>query len=390
MLLGPRNEPGAPQGIVCFAGDSWSGNPHSRHHLMKRFAAAGWWVLFVEGVPMRGVVAGDPHEWGRIRRKLRSPAGLRTPLPRLHTLQPMPIPPTGPLGRRMQVGGLWLQINAAKRRLGLRGSCISWFSLPVAAPLRGHLSDSASIFYYQDRYEEFMHVDAPYLRAGVARLAAECDISIASAQELADDLVGLGAQPIVVPHGVDTEFFAAPAPIPEDLAGLERPLVGCVGLIDDHMDLSAIGAIAESLDHGTVVLVGASNISSAHLEHHRIRLLGPRPYETMPGYLQAFDVCLVPFARTRLTAAVNPIKLREYLAAGRPTVATPLPEIVPYRDVVELVEDDDWPAALKRALAPGADTEAHRAARRARVRAESWDVAAERVAALLRRLPVAR
>jgi glycosyltransferase involved in cell wall biosynthesis len=357
---------------------------------MKRFAAAGWWVLFVEGVPMRGVVASDRHEWSRIRRKLRSPAGLRTPLPRLHTLQPLPIPPTGPIGRRLQAGGLWLQINAAKRRLGVRGSCISWFSLPVAAPLRGHLGDSASIFYYQDRYDAFAHVDVTYLQAGVARLAAECDIAIASAQELADDLTELGARPVVVPHGVDTEFFATPAPIPADLTRLERPLVGCIGLIDDHIDLSAIAAIAESLDYGTVVLVGASNTSSTHLEHQRIRLLGPRPYETMPGYLQAFDVCLVPFARTRLTAAVNPIKLREYLAAGRPTVATPLPEIVPYRDVVELVEDDDWPDALKRALAPEADTEARRAERRARVRAESWDVAAERVATLLRLLPGAR
>lgn len=357
---------------------------------MKRFAAAGWWVLFVEGVPMRAISAGDPQEWGRIRRKLRRRAGLHTPLPNLHTLQPIPIPPAGPIGRRLQARALQLQVNAARRRLRLAGPCISWFSLPVAAPLRGHVGDCASIFYYQDRYEEFEHVDRAYLRAGVARLASECDITIASAQQLAEDLLEHGACPVVVRHGVDVEFFARRAATPTDLVGLERPLVGCVGLVDHHLDLAAIRSIARTLDKGTVVLVGGTNIGAHDLEHSRIRRIGPRPYEAMPGYLHAFDACLVPFVHNRLTCAVNPIKLREYLAAGRPTVATPLPEILAYRDVVEVVEDGDWPAALRRALAPEADTEGRRAARRERVRSEDWNVAAERVAVLLRKLPDAR
>ena len=91
-------------------------------------------------------------------------------------------------------------------------------------------------------------------------------------------------------------------------------------------------AIAGSLQHGTLVLVGGLNTDPAPLAHPRIRLLGRRDYADMPAYVQAFDACLVPFARTRLTAGVNPIKLREYLAAGRPTVATELPETVPYAD----------------------------------------------------------
>jgi glycosyltransferase involved in cell wall biosynthesis len=116
-----------------------------------------------------------------------------------------------------------------------------------------------------------------------------------------------------------------------------------------------------------------------------IVLLGRRPYAAMPGYLHAFDACLVPFARSRLTAGVNPIKLREYLAAGRPTVATDLPEVRPYGYVVETVDAPvQWPQAVARALAN--DDEGARARRRASVAGDSWERTADRVEALIRPL----
>jgi glycosyltransferase involved in cell wall biosynthesis len=116
-------------------------------------------------------------------------------------------------------------------------------------------------------------------------------------------------------------------------------------------------------------------------------LLGRRPYEAMPQYIAAFDCCLVPFAMNRLTEGVNPIKLREYLAAGRPVVSTALPEVRPYADVVELVATPtEFVAAVHRVLAPDYDDAAARGHRRERVAGESWDAAAERIDVLLRGL----
>ena len=158
---------------------------------------------------------------------------------------------------------------------------------------------------------------------------------------------------MVVPHGVDVARFAAGGPEPDDLAGLERPLAGFVGLIDDHVDVPALLATANALERGTVVLVGGDNVATAELASHpRVRLLGQRPYETMPAYLAAFDVCLVPFGRSTLTEGVNPIKLREYLAAGRPVVATPLPAVREYAEVVRLADDPASFAAAVREEAP--------------------------------------
>lgn len=369
--------------IICFAGDVWDGNPHSRHHLMRRLAPR-WDVLFVEGVPMRTVAigSGDGHEWRRVLGKLRQGSSLRTVEPGLHVLRPAPVPPAGRLGRAAQMTALDLQVRFALRRLGLRGPRLSWFSLPIVAPLLSHLGEQASVLYYQDRYDEFSHVDGPLLRAQLAQLAQGCDAAIASADPLADDLRALGADPVIVRHGVEVERFATAAPEPADLADLERPLVGCVGLIDDHMDLSALRAVADGLESGTLVLVGGVNTGVDELRHPRIAMLGRRPYEQMPAYVQAFDCCIVPFAPGKLTEAVNPIKLREYLAAGRPVVSTPMPEVERYRPAVRFAATpEEWVTEVAAALDD--DSDAARAVRRGLVEHETWDAAAVAVEAVL-------
>jgi glycosyltransferase involved in cell wall biosynthesis len=376
--------------LICFAGDRWDGNPHSRHHLMRRFAGE-FEVLFVESMPMRSIGPVDRTELSRAWAKIRGGSGLRTPEPHLHVLRAPPIPPTGRLGRAAQLAAVRGQIAYARRRLGLPGPAISWFSLPVAAPLRGRLRDRNSIFYYQDRYDAFTGVDADLLRALTADLARNCTVSIATSAELAADLRVLGAAPLLVPHGVDAARFAGdPAP-PDDLRGLERPLVGYVGILDDYLSLDAIRAVADGLERGTVVLVGGVNTDVSLLDHPRIARLGFRDYGAIPAYLAAFDCCLVPFRMTRLTTAVNPIKLREYLAAGRPVVSAPLPAVLEYRDVVELADGaDEFSRAVARVLASDSDSPAARARRRASVAAESWDAVAQRIRPTLRALAVER
>jgi glycosyltransferase involved in cell wall biosynthesis len=372
--------------IVCFAGDVWDGNPHSRHHLMRRLAPR-FDVLFVEGVPMRSVARGDGHELRRVLAKVRQGWSLRTVAPGLYTLRPAPLPPAGRLGRRLQVEALRVQIELALRRLDLRGPRLAWFSLPIAAPLLGRLGEQASVLYYQDRYDEFSHVDAALLRGHVAALAAGCDVSIASAEPLAADLRALGASPVVIRHGVEVDRFASPGAVPADLEALERPIVGCVGLIDDHMDLPALRAIADSLERGTLALVGGTNIALDALRHPRIALLGRRPYTDMPAYVNGFDCCIVPFAAGPLTEAVNPIKLREYLAAGRPVVSTDMPEVRRYAPTVRLASTtEEWIAEVHAALAPAEATPDRRRARYELVAGETWDAAAAAVEAELDRV----
>jgi glycosyltransferase involved in cell wall biosynthesis len=261
------------------------------------------------------------------------------------------------------------------------------------APLRGRMGDRASILYYQDRYHAFSHVDAERLQRNLAELAHGCDASVCTSASLAEDLRRAGADPLVVPHGVDVEQFSRDGEPPSDLDHLERPLIGCVGLIDEYVSFASLRAVADRLDRGTVVLVGPANTDTAPLNHPRIVLLGARPYETMPAYMSAFACCLIPFERTSLTAGVDPIKLREYLAAGRPVVASALPAIMPYGDVVKLVQDpDQFADAVISTLKEGNDSPEARRRRRERVVGETWDSVAalirEVLASLFERTPV--
>jgi glycosyltransferase involved in cell wall biosynthesis len=370
--------------ILCFAGDLWDGNPHSRHHLMRRYAER-YDVLFVEGVPMRSLARGGGRELGRVWRKLRAGVSLRTVEPGLHVLRPLPIPPSGRVGRYLQLVALVAQIRWARRKLRLRGPLLSWFSLPVAAPLLGRFGELGSILYYQDRYEAFSHVDAPYLRACLKELARGCDVAVVSAEELGADLRSLGAKPVLVPHGVDVSRFAGSHPMPRDLVALPGPLVGYVGLIDDYLDLELLVRVADRLQEGTLVLVGAANTDVSMLRHDRIKLLGVRPYESIPAYIAGFDCCLIPFQVNPLTVAVNPIKLREYLAAGRPVVSTPLPEVSQYGDVVTIASRENFVGAVIDLL-NSSDSESARQSRRLRVAGESWDRAAVAIEALFRPL----
>ena len=366
--------------IVCFAGDVWDGNPHSRHYLMRRFAGR-YEVLFVEGAFIRSIAQLDRHEWRRLLRKLRRGFSLRTVEPHLHVLRPLPIPPAGKLGRLLHLVMLDLQVRFAMRWLKLTGERLSWFSLPTVAPLAGRLGERASLFYYQDRYDEFTHVDSARLRADIRALAQHCDLCVASAGALANDLRELGAEPVVVPHGVDVARFSGEPGVPRDIASLERPLVGFVGAVDDHVWTAAIVAVADRLERGTVVIVGDVNIDASTLRHPRIELIGRRPFDSVPAYVAAFDCCLIPFVANRLTEAVNPIKLREYLAAGRPVVATRLPEVEPYADVVSLADTpgEFAEAVIRSVVDAGSDADEQRARRRARVAGETWDAAAARI-----------
>jgi glycosyltransferase involved in cell wall biosynthesis len=292
----------------------------------------------------------------------------------------MPLPPAGRLGHALQLGAIRWQIAQARRRLRLEGPTVTWFSVPVAASLRSKLGDVGSLFYYQDRYDQFTGVDSSRLRTLIAALAHGCDVTVATSRELADDLRRLGADPMLVPHGVDFARFGEDSDAPADLGELERPLVGYVGIIDDFVALDAIRATADRLDRGTVVLVGPVNTDTSALSHPRIVTLGFRPYGAIPSYLAAFDCCVCPFEINRLTIAINPIKLREYLAAGRPVVATPLPSVLEYEDVVQLASTpEEFGAAVVAMLDPRHDTPEAREGRRARVRAESWDAVAARI-----------
>jgi glycosyltransferase involved in cell wall biosynthesis len=153
----------------------------------------------------------------------------------------------------------------------------------------------------------------------------------------------------LIPNAVDVVAYRKPRPRPADLPAVAAVYVGT--LHRDRLDVDVCAAAARRLaDRGRVVLVGPNALDASDTERLRaagVLLLGARPHDEVVAYLQHADVLLVPHVTSPFTDSLDPIKLYEYAAVGRPVVATP---VAGFRDAadprVRLSEASEFPAAV--------------------------------------------
>ena len=197
---------------------------------------------------------------------------------------------------------------------------------------------------------------------------------VVSAEPLLATKTSPHAATVLVRHGVDYDHFRKaldPATVvPPEVAGLPRPVIGYFGLIaQDWVDVPLLVHVARSFPGGTLVLLGKTTMDvSALAAEPNVRLLGRVPYETLPAYCKGFDAAVIPFPLTEVTRNANPLKAREYLAAGLPVVSTPIPEVEVLPDCTIGRTPEEFVAGLRRVLkSPGPD-----AVRSERMKGESW------------------
>jgi glycosyltransferase involved in cell wall biosynthesis len=190
-----------------------------------------------------------------------------------------------------------------------------------------------------------------------------------------------------IPNGVDLDLFGpAPAAVPPDVAGLPCPRLGYIGTVGRWVDLPLLEHVARQRPDCSIVLIGPVERGVVRPSGPpNLRLLGERPYASLPAYLAGMDVLLIPFRLTDLTHAVNPIKLYEYCTTGKPIVATPIEEILAERGLCHVGGGpESFLAAVDAALREAARPDPLRAAaRRSMARASGWDRRVAAVVALL-------
>lgn len=157
--------------------------------------------------------------------------------------------------------------------------------------------------------------------------------------------------------GEYTHFTAASGtalPVPYDVERIKKPIIGYYGAIADWFDHTCIEQVAKDFPHASIVLIGRvenNKIFKLASRYKNILLLGEKPYHELPGYLQQFDVCIIPFIINHLIKATSPVKVYEYMAAGKPVVATQIPELAPYKDAVYISKNaSEFSASIRKAL----------------------------------------
>ncbi|MFZ5823267.1 MAG: glycosyltransferase [Bacillota bacterium] len=176
----------------------------------------------------------------------------------------------------------------------------------------------------------------------------------------------------LLPNGCDFPFLSQPPAggRPDDLP--PPPVAGFVGAWAPWVDGRLLEQVAGALPAWNFAIIGPL-FGRRELTAPNVHFLGYRPYSALPAYLHHLDVALLPFQRSQVTEAANPVKLWEYLAAGLPVVATPLRELAAHQELLFLAaQPGDFAAAIE---AAGADRGRDRtAARRALAQQNDWSV----------------
>lgn len=366
--------------ILCFSHD-WTGDPLSKTHLMRLLARDNR-ILWVNSIGYRSPSFGSKRDLGRIVHKLRAATeSIREVEKNIFVLSPLAIPAFGSkVLRAWSAKLLRMQILRAMRRLDFRRP-MNWVFNPAAGTIAGKLGEESIIYYCVDEYTAFKGVDTSALAAIEKDLMEKADMIFVSADKLLQTKRSARARTALIRHGVDYDHFSmALAPetvVPVEIAGLPRPIIGYFGLIaEDWVDIPLLVHVARSFKTGSLVLLGKVTMDVSALQREpNVHLLGRQPYSSLPSYCKGFDAAVIPFPVTEVTLNANPLKAREYLAAGLPVVSTPIPEVEVLgecligRTPVQFVEQ------LKTALAfPGPERE-----RSLRMATEGWSARLEQI-----------
>jgi glycosyltransferase involved in cell wall biosynthesis len=367
--------------IVCFSND-WDGDPLSKTHLMRLFARDNR-VLWVNSLGNRSARV-TRYDAARVLKKLSDATrGVVEVERNIHVLSPLYLPFHGSgAARAANRAILRAQVLAAMRWLGM-SRAISWSFLPTAAAVAGEIGEALVVYHVVDEFSAFSDASA-HVAELERRLLARAQLVIASSERLLESKRRLNARTVLVRHGVDHAHFARaldPAlPVPRDLAALPRPVIGFFGLVADWIDLALVRRVADAFPRASVVLIGRVATSTRALDGAaNVHLLGRRPYDELPAYCRGFDVALTPFKRNELALAANPLKAREYVAAGLPNVCTDLPELRAIPGCTVAADGEAFVAAVGEALGHGGPD----ASRSALVRGESWEAKVEEIGALV-------
>src|SRR6266446_4403756 len=375
------------QSIVCFAGeDWWYHHPHSKNHILKRLAKHNR-VLFVNYITMRLPSFGNPDFFHKIRRKFRSYLRLLRKAPEgLWVMTAINVPLYGwSVLRALNRLLLVLQLRLVMFFLNLRRPIV-WVAIPTAADLVNSLGAKLLVYQVSDKYDvnEDSALSRTVIREMDSRLKQQAAVVMYSGRKLYEEADV--RHRYFLEQAVDYERFAnLPPEAPADIASIPRPVLGYVGAADWYtMDVPLIEHVARVRPDWHWVFIGSKS-NAVQLSAPNIHFLGPKPYSELPRYYNHIDVCVLPWDQKNVfTNYGSAIKVREYLATGKPVVISPLYEYLHTPGVRIYRSIDEFILLVAEALA--CDTPHDRQSRQDGVRGCTWDVRAREVASLFRRL----
>ncbi len=309
-------------------------------------------------------------------------------LPNITLTRPLKLlPNTLEWGRRLNEVLFRSQVRHASRRLGLKNPLL-WLNPHAAVHMAGQMGESAVVYDITDDWTTL--TQSSVLKAlTVAQdkeLCRRADAVVVCSERLFAIKRDLARNLHLIPNGVDAGHYETvldgQGPLPAPADGWAKPVIGYTGSIHpDRVDVALVESLARRFPSGTVALVGPNMLTGKDLARLQacpnVVLTGPVPYARLPEMMRAFDVCMTPHRVSAFTESLNPIKLWEYLAAGKPIVSTDVAGFRDYPQFVRIASDaDGFADAVEAALR---EDPAAGEARRAEARRHSWDARLDQI-----------
>jgi glycosyltransferase involved in cell wall biosynthesis len=247
-----------------------------------------------------------------------------------------------------------------------------------------------SCYHIDDEYTFSSAVRSP-IEQRETKLISRVDQVFIHSPALLEKKGKVNPQTALVPNGVDYHAYATPQDEPPDLKPIPHPRMGYVGIIKHQLDLPLLVALAEHHRQWSFVLVGPQRHRGERtaliqqLEHMpNVHLLGGKPVDALPAYVQHMDVCMLCYEVNDYTQFIYPLKLHEYLASGRPVVGSPIRTLQDFAHVIRLARTtDEWSTALNDTLAPTNYSSAQVESRRHIARQYDWNTLVARIARIM-------
>lgn len=387
--------------LVVISSIDWDFLWQGPQELASRFADLGYDVVFVENLGVRAPNVSDTRRvLARLGNFLQGlfKGGARYVRAGVRVVSPIVLPPFGRSWQRRLNSRFFVPLLARRisKHLG-PGRTILWSHLPTNVSnellecLARRGGDVVTVYYCVDNFE-LVAGDIAQLRESERALAQRCDIVFAAHPELGARCSRWNDDVTVIPYGVNLETFD-PSRLPHPrVERLTRPVIGYVGGIHRHVDLGLVHELARSRPDWSWVFVGPAQTNVDVIRAlPNVHLMGQVAHGELAGFVQAFDVGIVPYAENPYTQTVVPTKINEYLAMGKPVVSTDLPAVVALarqHGVVEAVpaRAEAFLSAIEKSLKQTLEDACERRIRVAHQ--ASWDVRLQQMSeAIERKLP---
>jgi len=381
-------------GVICFGGVDWW--YHNRGHYdlqMMREFSEDLPVLYINSIGMRPPNVSEGAMFvTRVKRKLKSLfRGLVRVRKNFAVFSPATLPGGGKsaVGRWLARFALAVQVKFAAWRCGIKRPLV-WVACPPGEMVLEALRPAKIVYQRTDRFEDFAGVDPVRIKGFDTRLKEKADVVLFCARELYEAEKRENSGSLFVDHGVDFDVFRAAGLAfeatqaePDDVEHIAHPRVGFIGGIDAHtFDPALFVEVASKLPDVSFIMIGACSLPEGWCPHANVFLLGQRPYDQVAGYMAACDVLIMPWNQSEWIKACNPVKMKEYLAVGKPVVSTYFPEVDYFTDHISVAKTaTEFVREIEAVLASPGDS----ALRRERVQDHTWFAKAQEVRRVLQK-----